>query len=300
MNGRDVCVKGLLLTFVLGWFSPIHAARLEATVTPQHPALGEHFSLHIVAVTDPGETVQPPAWTTTLGPFDVVATTSTPFTQGKPSPEQSFTLTLALFDINTSTIPALSFQVSNSSGTQTLSTPEIPVTPRSVLPKNTRDIRDIKGRIGVSPWLWLLLGVLVALGLGLWVWQRKRHPLSLGPPPPPPVPPEVEAEEALLRLSEDLAGPAKLFYSQLSNIARKYLERRFQVPALDRTTSEITAALKAAHFSGELRQAVKDTLASCDLAKFAKADPPPPIRREDVERVRHLVQSTRQPSGMNP
>jgi len=137
-------------------------------------------------------------------------------------------------------------------------------------------LRDLKKPLGLFPLGQVLLLALLAAAVvgGAWWYARKRKWIGPLVPPAPPRPPEEMARERLaaLRASGWLAaGDSKAYYSELSDILRRYLEARFGVAALDRTTQELIRELKK---SGTQRQdlgVVRDVLDHSDLAKFAKA-----------------------------
>jgi hypothetical protein len=61
----------------------------------------------------------------------------------------------------------------------------------------------------------------------------------------------------------------------MSDILRRYLEKRFDFPAVEETTSEIRTELKKADLSHSVQVLILEVLELCDLAKFAKYLPEP-------------------------
>jgi hypothetical protein len=86
----------------------------------------------------------------------------------------------------------------------------------------------------------------------------------------------VEAEAALRRLLEkDLIrkGELKAFYTELSDVMKRYAGRRFEVPYLERTTGEVLSDLKGRKLSqGEVSE-LRALLEVSDRVKFAKLVP---------------------------
>ncbi|MCJ7577277.1 MAG: hypothetical protein MUO91_02370, partial [candidate division Zixibacteria bacterium] len=63
-------------------------------------------------------------------------------------------------------------------------------------------------------------------------------------------------------------------------IIRKYLGRKYQITALDRTTPEVKMEMKSVKIDKEIINSVYDFLSSCDLVKFAKYMP----LKEEIEK----------------
>ena len=142
------------------------------------------------------------------------------------------------------------------------------------------DIRDVKGVLRLPrQWKWILWSglILLAAGGGGYFWWRSKHrPLDEEKPKEPPLSPE---DEALLRLSRlfdsDLIrrGKIKEYFLELSEILRHFFERRFEILAVESTTSEILKSLREKEVSAGLRQKIQRVLEDADLAKFAKWKP---------------------------
>jgi hypothetical protein len=119
-------------------------------------------------------------------------------------------------------------------------------------------------------WPWLLLAVPVLAVVALMLPRRRRRPRQ------EPAPDSL----ALAQLKELDQAPVETaqqgvqFCSQLSDVLRAYLEKRFGVPATRRTTAEFSAALpQAGPQDGLPREMLGDILQCCDLAKFAGVVP---------------------------
>lgn len=178
--------------------------------------------------------------------------------------------------------------------TQALSVMVEPAQGKSADPQSR--LRDLKKPIGFFPWLqalWtLLLAAAVLAGIG---WYAGRAGWIRARPAEPPRPPEELARERLaaLRASGFLAaGQYKQYYSELTDIARHYLEGRFAIAALDRTTPELLRTLKARQFARQDAAMLREVLERADLAKFAKAKPDETEAQSDRQAVADWVERT--------
>jgi hypothetical protein len=132
------------------------------------------------------------------------------------------------------------------------------------------------------------LSLLLLAGLVCWLLRRRRK-LVL---------PAVPAEEIALRELDELGGespssPEEInrFHTRLANIVRKYLEARFQVPAMRQTSAEYYQALVgSARLNDQQSQRLHDFLSRCDQSRYAAVVPSPDERLQTVALARHFVQ----------
>ena len=146
---------------------------------------------------------------------------------------------------------------------------------------------DIKGIAEVKEpmgnwWKWFL-GILLLAGIGVLIYflakkyKRKEKPEEIVYATP------IEKAVSLLKNLEQKElwqkGEIKDYYSQLTDIARTYIEEEIQVPAMESTTSEVIAGLRSAavrkkmKISKETVENLERVLRQADLVKFAKSKP---------------------------
>lgn len=169
----------------------------------------------------------------------------------------------------------------------------------------TLAIRPIKAPINtplsfreVLPWAGLGLAA-VALGILGWFlvnrYVRKRKVID-GMPAGPMEPPHVLAFRELDQLKEAKLweqGRVKEYYSRLTEISRRYIERQYGIPAMERTSFEILQAFRQANRGDMiLDEMLKDLLELADLVKFAKEDPLPVDNRTHLNNAYIFVQKT--------
>lgn len=145
------------------------------------------------------------------------------------------------------------------------------------------DIKDVivTGSSSSSKWwLWLLIGLAV-IGLGVWVYFLLKKKIK--PKEPEIVYTPIEKATIGLKNLEDKQlvekGEVKEYYSELTDIARVYLEEAVKFPAMENTTDELienlrkTAIRRKLAFSEEMIVALEKVLKQADLVKFAKSKP---------------------------
>jgi hypothetical protein len=200
---------------------------------------------------------------------------------------------LSSIEIGDLEIPPLQFLVSKTNGdTSRISTNPTIVTVRS-LAEGVEDIKDIKSPEAEVDhetdrwpfWYWLIIAlVLVAAAVLIYrLIGRKRKTVGAVP-----LPVDWYAElKKISRMGLLERGEYKRYYSLLSELARRYLEARTGVEAMERTTFEVVRDLRAASVPDAQVAQIEVFLSDADLVKFAKVKP-----REEtaVEAIREAEQ----------
>jgi hypothetical protein len=172
--------------------------------------------------------------------------------------------------------------VTGHRGVMTPDPAEVEVT--SVLPggnPSLRDIREPENPPSLAP-LWMGLGAAVAGGVAWLVARRRRpHPSplpeSVVPPPPPPPPDPYTLTLARLEAIEAegwaARGEVGRHYESVAAALREYLAAAEDIPAPERTTTELLWSLPPRLAEGGLRRRVQELLGAADLVKFARRQP---------------------------
>ena len=90
-------------------------------------------------------------------------------------------------------------------------------------------------------------------------------------------------------------GEIKNYYSELTDIARNYIEEEIQIPAMESTTSELILGLRNAakqkklKLSAETVENLEKVLKQADLVKFAKVKPLDFEIEEDKKRISNSI-----------
>jgi hypothetical protein len=151
------------------------------------------------------------------------------------------------------------------------------------------ELRDLKpqAELPIPPlWPYVVGGLLAAIllagllfGVGMWAYHRwKMRPIPLEVPLPviDTRPPEVIAHAELDRI-EALDLPAqnkiKQHYTLVADCLRVYIEGRYFIPALEKTTTEVRSAFVKAGVPMREIGAFMTLLSESDLVKFARYNP---------------------------
>jgi hypothetical protein len=182
--------------------------------------------------------------------------------------------------------------------------PPLTITVVSVLGAGETEKRDLKPQISLPRpplWPWLLGGSSLAAALGVAGWlllarlRRRATPLSTMAMPLDTRPPEEIAYGELDRIAAlDLPaqGEMKRHYTLVTDCMRAYVQGRYRIPALDRTTEELVSALRQTRVDRRHTSLLRELLTDADLVKFAKTRPPINQARAVVDQARHIVDAT--------
>jgi hypothetical protein len=145
------------------------------------------------------------------------------------------------------------------------------------------DIKDIAPADNpIGDWWKYLLIIALIVGIGAFVYwfikkrqEKKLHEEIYKTP--------IEKATTLLDTLEKKElwqkGEVKAYYSELTDIARNYIEEAIEIPAMESTTSELIQGLRAASvkkkmtLSQEIIENLERVLKQADLVKFAKSKP---------------------------
>jgi len=126
-------------------------------------------------------------------------------------------------------------------------------------------------------WILVILAIIIGI-VALIIYARKRRANA---PVRQVYRPKEPAHVSALRKLDDLKaqklwqqGSYKQFHSQLTEIIRTYIEERFDIPAMERTSAEVLESFNShAIIDGNAFLMLKQMLITADFVKFAKAVP---------------------------
>ncbi len=148
----------------------------------------------------------------------------------------------------------------------------------------------------------LLPYVLGALALAALIWllvRYVRRPRALEQKPGIWEKPDIPAHIAAISSLESLRnkklwqkGKVKLYHSELTDILRMYLEKRFRINALEMTSGEILNHMQQKFGNNEKPDQLGQILKLSDLVKFAKYQPEASQNENALELAIQFVKET--------
>ena len=133
--------------------------------------------------------------------------------------------------------------------------------------------------IDARPYLWWIIGVMALLALALYLLLRKKGIRIIKKRIVPPFIIAMDRLKALDQKQLIKSQQLKVFYIELTDIIRRYIEEDLSIPALESTSDELLSTISDFNESSHLEidkqtiEKLNDLLKSADLVKFAKYKP---------------------------
>jgi hypothetical protein len=284
--------------------APGQDLRPTARVDSNRIVIGDWLRLHLEVEHAEGVRVAFPSLKDSLEGMEIVGHDSLTRETAGGMVRERITYTITAFDSGAFVVPPLPFQYTlagDSANFRTAETGPIPIFVRGVAVDTSKDIKDIKPPLSLSitfaeilPWLIGIVGAGLLAWLIIYIVRKRRRGESILPEAPPRPANELALEALGYLESEKLwqRGKVKEYHSQLSDIIRTYLERRFRLLAMEMVTDEILASEPVKTIEPETRGRLQKLLTLSDLVKFAKFQPRPEENEASLASARAVVEQT--------
>ena len=296
---------GYLVLLMMVFFSGFllgQEVTVSARLDSSRALIGDQMTLHLRVEKSAGASVSFPHFADTLSAkIEIIrksgiSTTTGP--NGKLVLNQDLLITV--FDTGLIEIPPQPFAFQNGALKDTLLTRPIALRIRS-LPVDTT-IRDIKANMRtpvdaqeVFPYFLGLIALALLVLAIIFIVRKMSRKDTKATVIAPSEPAEVIALRQLEQLRVEkpwIQKPVKMYYINLTNILRHYIERRYHIMALEQTTDEILKDLKKAVSMANNLEKLASILKLADLVKFAKLIPDEVENGIQVEEAIGFVKNT--------
>ena len=206
---------------------------------------------------------------------------------------------LTQFDSGSYTIPSIKIMINSKPYYSDSIRVDVANVQVDTLKQKMYDIKDITAAESpMGNWWKYLLVFLLLLGIGALVYyivkkrQQKKIEEEVYKTP-------IEKATSLLNNLEQKElwqkGEVKSYYSELTDIARNYIEEAIEIPAMESTTAELIAGLRAASLKKKMTltpetiENLERVLKQADLVKFAKSKPLDFEITEDKNKIQRVI-----------
>ncbi|MEA3504348.1 MAG: hypothetical protein U9R32_04040 [Bacteroidota bacterium] len=193
---------------------------------------------------------------------------------------------ITTFDTGQIVIPPITFKSLLENDTDLFKTNPLLLHVSTIKVDTAQAIKTIKGPMespltfaDMLPWI-LLAHAIVLLILGL-IWyfkKRKKNQPIFAPKPKPIIPAYITALENLNTLKRKKLwqnGRIKQYHSELTYELRLYLEKEYNIAAIEYTSNEILDNINNTKINKDAIGKLESCLILADMAKFAKYEPLP-------------------------
>ena len=215
-------------------------------------------------------------------------------------------LTLTSFDTGYVYVPEISVKYSKSatdSIRHTLYTDEAELYVKTIAVDTTQAFKPIKTvrRQGITakeifPWG---LAVIVLGGIVYLIIRVSKRRIVVDKVvddlKEPAIPAIVTARAKLAEMKDNEmwnSAQTKDYYTDLTDIARVYLEGQFKIDAVEMTTDEIMREVNSLNLNAETKSKLSETLVTADFVKFAKASPTPDQNKQSFVDINNFVEDS--------
>jgi hypothetical protein len=193
------------------------------------------------------------------------------------------TFGLTQFDSGSYALPAVKILINNKPFYSDSLRVQVANVVVDTLKQKMFDIKPIAQGTTSYHWIWnvvLVLLILAAAGFGFYWWRkRKKQVVDTTEEAKSPIEKATNMLNVLEKKQLWQKGEVKSYYSELTAIARNYIEEAIAIPAMESTTAELIAALQNAskqkkmELTAETIENLERVLKQADLVKFAKSKP---------------------------
>jgi|WetSurMetagenome_2_1015567.scaffolds.fasta_scaffold00008_146 hypothetical protein len=289
-----VCLACLMCT------PPGFGSIISSSINQDSLYLGDRLRFGVTLIVPPGSQITPPPVDNGFGKLSVKEWTSDK-TEKKNADSVDFHYVVTTYSPEPCTIPALDFYVIKENISETLRTQPLPLRVLLVTSSDTGTVKDLKPQLSAGKpslwWLWTLLCAALAAA-AVFFGRRLFKKRAAAAPEIPRRPPYEEAIDALALLEAKnyvARGMIREYAFELSDIVKRYVERRFDVSAAEFTTEEMLDWIKRSPLDPAGRKALDWFFSTTDPVKFAKWLPDNdtvngfgPAMRDFIERTRPL------------
>ena len=215
-------------------------------------------------------------------------------------------LTLTSFDTGYVYVPEIAITYSKSlkdSIRYTLRTDEKELYVTTVAVDTTEAFRPIKGvmRQGLTakevfPWIAIVIIIAGVVYLIIYLKKHKKtKDVVVEEKKKPTIPAIITARAKLAEMKDNEVWntpQTKDYYTDLTDIAREYLEGQFEIDAIEMTTDEIMEAVNKLDLNNLTKSKLQDTLTTADLVKFAKANPSAEQNKQSFSDINNFVEDS--------
>jgi hypothetical protein len=265
--------------------------------------VGDFINYEIEVVTRKNIEVISPSFPDTLSQLELIKREEPITTEDEKSKTTIYKFIFAGYDSVRAVIPPVDvkYRIEKDTSFKKIVTDSVVVNVHTVPVSTAEEIKDVKSPITIPyDWKWLLLWAAIALliiAAGYFAYKKYKQKKSEQPVEKIIIiiPPHEKALASLEKLDNEhlwQKGFIKDYHSRITEIIRNYFEERFDLPAMELTTTETIQHLKSIKEKDIILDITYNFLSNADLVKFAKFQPLESVNEEMMKQAKEIIQST--------
>lgn len=291
-------MKKILFLFLLLLSTTIFAQKVTSSVDTTRNKIGAKFLLTLKTTVGKNDKVKFPE-TKNFGALEIIESYKIDTVKKSESLELIKKYGLTQFDSGRYSIPKIRVIINGKPIFTDSIALEVTNVKVDTLKQKMYDIKTVQSVDTSSNWwVYLLLFVIfvwVAFGIFWFLKNRKKPQKEEEIVYTSPIEKATSLLQSLEKKELWQKGEVKIYYSELTDIVRNYIEEEIQIPAMESTTSELVLSLKNVakqkklKLSQETLSNLEKVLKQADLVKFAKVKPLDFEIEEDKKRVTNSI-----------
>lgn len=267
---------------------------VQASLDSTEALIGQQRRLSVSFKSNEKVSVSWPDIKSALGKLEIIDTTKVDTVKKQNDFELIQKFHITSFDTGIYEIPAISFAYNKAGNSEpyAVSTDHLILKFATVAVDTAEPIKDIKAPLGVGfsildYWVYILVYFILGVILpGIYFWRKRSRKAPVETKIDFKIPPHEYALNELQKLDNEKlwqSGNYKLYHSRLTDIIRIYIQRMYEIPAMEMISSDIIESLSILDIKKECVEHLKVIFSTADLAKFAKYAP---IAQENVTAIK--------------
>lgn len=300
-------VKNLLkyfsFLFILNVSLSAQSISVLASVDSSDYLIGDYINYTLEVRADKNTEVTTPFIKDSLKQVEIIKELPPVVNEDQNIKSTTYGYIISYYDSASVTIPSIAVRFKSQGSEEeklALSNP-VTFTVHTVAVEPQADIKDVKEPLTIPlDWKFILIIALIVLfvvAVVYYLYRRYKKKKAEMPVKKKiiKIPAHVRALTALSNLENEKLwqkGAVKEYHSKITGIIRGYFEERFNLPALELTSSEQMEQLKKAPAAENILSITNEFLNNADLVKFAKFQPMPSVNEAMMNQAKEIVNKT--------
>ena len=293
----------ILLALLLSLSLSAQSVSALASVDSSDYLIGDYITYTLEIRSDINIEVITPFFRDSLKQVEIINELAPVKSEDENINSSTFGFVVSFYDSASITIPPIAVRYKSSGSDEEKIVLSNPVTfnVHTVSVESQSDIKDVKKPLTI-PLDWkfiLLIALVVTIALAISYYLYKRYKRKKAEQPVKKkiirIPAHVRAMTELDNLENEKLwqkGMVKEYHSKITGIIRGYFEERFNLPALELTTSEQLQQLNRVSDAKNILEITNEFLDNADLVKFAKFVPMPSVNETMMKQAKEIVSNT--------